>query len=77
MPDYSSVNIFRKMWTTLVQLLSAKLKEEEKNAGRASGWACRTRVQNFRVYLSKTAWAFGILCGKISNIRYFLHVTWF
>ena len=32
--------------------------------GQASGWTHRTRVQNFRVYLLKTAWTFGLLCRK-------------
>ena len=44
---------------------------------QASGWACRTRVRNFRVYLSKAACNFELLCVKMSKIDYFLQITWF
>ena len=48
---FVTVEIFRKiMRTTLAQILSAKM---QKNGGQISGWACRTRVQTFRVHLSK------------------------
>ena len=49
---YTYVNIF------------GENKEAKKNVGQVSGWACRTCVQNFRVYLLRTAWTFGLLCGK-------------
>ena len=72
-PDFSSVKIFRKTWTTLAVLILAR----KNNGNQTSGWACRTRVQNFRIYLSITAWTFGVLCVKRSKIRYFLQMTWF
>ena len=53
---FLSVWIFEKMWTTLAQFFRRKQKiKNKKNAGQDWGWACRTRVQNFRVCLSKTA----------------------
>ena len=52
-------------------------KKEKKNAGKASGWACGRRVQNFKVYISKTAWTIGVLCVKMSKVRYFLQMTSF
>ena len=76
-PDFSSVKIFRKMWTTLTQFFRRK-KRRKKPAGQASERACRTRVQNFRVYLSqKPEWTFRLLCVKMSQTRYFLQITWF
>ena len=39
-------------------------KKKEIPGGQVLGWTCRTCVQNFRVYLLKTAWVFGVLCGK-------------
>ena len=36
-------------------------KTEKRNGGQVSGWTCRTCVQNFRVYLLKTARKFGLL----------------
>ena len=53
LPDFAPVKIFRKMWTTLAKIFSVN-KKQKKNGGQTSGWACTTRVQNFRVYLSKT-----------------------
>ena len=46
-------------------------KEKKKNPprGQASEWTYRTRVQNFRVYFSRMAWTFGLLCGKMCNLR--------
>lgn len=34
------------------------------------GWACRTRGRKFGVYAPKTEWIFGLLCLKMSKIRY-------
>ena len=40
-------------------------KQVIKETGvQVSEWTCSTCVQNFRVYLLKTAWAFGLLCVK-------------
>ena len=52
---------FRKFGPPYVnQIHSAKKKKTDvRPLGRQ-----RTRVQNFRVYLLKTAWTFGRLCGK-------------
>ena len=66
------------MWPTLDQAFSAvKKRRRKKLRGQASGWACRTRVQKFRVYLSQTVWTFGLLGVKMSKMRYFLQMTWF
>ena len=39
-----------------------KKKKRKRNppGGQGSGWTCRTHVQNFSVYLLKTAWTFGL-----------------
>ena len=66
------VEIFWKMWPTLDQTFSAKTKKEKTKTGVK---ACRTRVQNFMVYLSKTAWTFGLVCVRMSKLGYFR--TWF
>ena len=71
LPDFSSVKIFRKMWTHLRPFFFGK-KEYPPPAGQTSEWAYRTHVPNFRVYLSKTAWTFGLSCVKMSTIRYVL-----
>ena len=39
-------------------------KRETPSGGHVSGWTCRTCAQKFRVYLLKTAWTFGLSCGK-------------
>ena len=39
-------------------------EEKKKNGDQVSGWTRRTCLQNFTVYLSKTAWTFRLLCGK-------------
>ena len=46
--------------TTHDQMHSAKTPP----GGQVSGWTCRTFEQKFRVHIFKTAWAFGLLCGK-------------
>ena len=38
--------------------------EEKKKGGQVSGWTDRASVQNFGVYLFKTAWTFGLLRGE-------------
>ena len=44
----------------LESFFSAK-EEKISPGGQTSGWACRTRVLNCGVYLSKTAWRFELL----------------
>ena len=41
---------------------------EKKKVVDGSAGAYKTRTQNFRVYLSKTAWTFGPVCGKRAKI---------
>ena len=31
----------------------------------------------FRLYLSKTAWIFGLLCGEVQKSRLGIVITWF
>ena len=40
-------------------------KKGQALEGQASGWACRIRVQNFRVYLSKPAWTRYVVSFKL------------
>ena len=42
-----------------------------------SGLEMSVCVQNYRVYLSKSVWTFGLLCVKMSKIRCFHQITWF
>ena len=44
-------------------------KKNKENGGQNT-------CSNFRVYLSKATWTFGLLCAKMSKIRYFLQITW-
>ena len=44
----------------------------KKNGGQASGWTYRTHVQKIRVYLFQTAWTFGLLCGRVLDLRSWL-----
>ena len=34
-------------------------------------------MQKFRADLSKSAWAFGLLCGKVKKSRLGIVITWF
>ena len=52
-------------------------KKKKREVRPRDGHVEHVRVQKFRVYFSKTAWTFGILCVKMSKNRYFLQITWF
>ena len=69
---------FWKIWTTLYQNISAKETKKIPWLG-LSPWACRTRVQFFRVPSLQTEQRghFGVLCVNMSKIHYFLQMTWF
>ena len=77
LPEFSSVKILRKMWATLWPDFFREKKRRKKNGRQTSGWACRTRVQNFRVLSLKNGVDIGLLCVKVSKIRCFLQMTWF
>ena len=40
----------------ITKYIQRNKKKENPIGGQVSGWTCRTRVQNFRVYLLETAW---------------------
>ena len=44
---------------------------------KGSAGAHQAHVQNFRAYLSKTAWTLGILCGKVQKSRLGIVIIWF
>ena len=55
-------------------------KEQKQKNPRKSGAGMgimQNRGANFRVYLSKKAWTFGLVSVKMNKIRYFLEITWF
>ena len=59
--DFSPAKIVLEIWTSSDQIHSAKKIEQPPPSGdQASGWTYKTRVQTFRVYLSKPAWTFGL-----------------
>ena len=77
LPAFPLVKIFRKLWTTVARIFTVKKRKIKPPGCHTSEWVCNTRVQNFKAYFSKTAWRFGLLCVKLSKIRYFLlHMTW-
>ena len=53
---------------------SALQKKMETPRRSGLGMGCRTRMQNFRVYLSKTAWPFGLSFVKMNKTRYLLQI---
>ena len=55
--------MYRYVLRTTKYIRRKKLKEPPPG-DQVSGWTCRICVQNFRVYLLKTAWTFKLLCGK-------------
>ena len=62
---------------TYDQIYSATQKEEPPPpGGQVSGWTCGTCVQNCRVYLVKTGWTFGLLCGKHVYFTYIVSCTY-
>ena len=68
---------FLKMWPTLDQIFRRKRRKNPEIWPRDWHVRCRARVQNFRVYLSRTAWTLRLLCVKMIKIRYSLRITWF
>ena len=56
---------------------SEKKRKTKKPLRKDSAGAHWTRVQNFRVYLSKAVWTFGLLCGEVQKSRLGVVVTWF
>ena len=56
---------------------SGKNKKQKTPFVKGSEGAHYTRVQFFRVYLSKTARTFGLLSGKVQKSRLGIVITWF
>ena len=52
-------------------------KNEEPIRKRLGRGTLNTCAKNFRVYHSKTAWIFGLLCGKVQKSRLGIVITWF
>ena len=50
-----------------------KKKKNRKKLGRGTLNMCA----NFRIYLSKTAWTFKLLCGKVQKSRLGNVISWF
>ena len=74
---FRQLRFFGKSGPPQPKYFRRKKKIRKKKRGQTSGCACKTRVQNFKVYLSKTSCAFGLRCVEVSKIRYFLQITWF
>ena len=74
LPHFLPVEIFRKKWTTLAEIYSARAKI---NSVRPRDGACihTTQVQNLRIYLLTTAWTFGFLSVKMSQV-YVISFNW-
>ena len=68
--------MYRYVLRTTKYIRRKKLKEPPPG-DQVSGWTCRICVQNFRVYLLKTAWTFKLLCGKHVYFTQLLEITWF
>ena len=70
---------FLFFWGDICVLRDSKFstKKKRKKRKKSSAGVYTTRVQNFRVYISKTAWTFGSLWGKRAKIRHRLVITWF
>ena len=52
------------MFLDICVLRGPRFPGEKEKKDNGSEGAYKTRVQNFRVYLSKMAWIFGPVCGK-------------
>ena len=61
---YSRFRILWDIWVKRDPIFPAK----KQTIVNGSPEAYKTRVQKFRVYLSKTGWTFGPLCGKRAKI---------
>ena len=62
---FRQFRLFGKFGTKCIR----RKKRNPPPGGQASGWTNRIRVQKFRIYLVKTAWTFGLWCGKVCNLR--------
>ena len=75
MPDFLSLKISRKTWTTFPQLFMAKNEKEKKPVRLRHGHAehvckiSRSISQKRRGHVDNRA-------KKVSKIRYFLQMTW-
>ena len=67
--DFSSVDIIWGFWTSLDQINRFGENRRKHPGSQVSGWTYGTRVQKLRVYLSITACTFGLLWGKVCNLR--------
>ena len=54
-----------------------KNKIKKKTFVKRRGRDTLNTCANFRVYLSKTAWTFGLLCGHVQISRLGNVITWF